>query len=376
MSDFLQMHACLFYPASLPNRDRNGEAKQVIIGNVPRPRINSACLKRNWRTGDVFRREFGKLGEKYLGQRTKENGTLVYQQLIDGGLPEAQAEQWAISLGSVFGPTKPRGKKDTFDHLKNETLFLLSPEERIARDNYVQKILSEKLPPPTATGKELEKEVQKIRSSILSVDSTAIDIAFWGRFFASDKTFNVEAAVQVAHAFGVSPLNLEDDWFCANDDVKNDENGEASDIMEKRGGGHLGTTPLMSDVFYVYTSVNMSQLLERLKDRAIVEWFVKAYIESVVTIYPKAKGNSCAQQSRAFYARVERGPKVPRNLALAYLDPIERKGDVARLAVERLAKMAASMDRIYGKCYDRCAEFNAFTDQGSLDDLLKLGEMT
>lgn len=367
MSEFLQVHALAHYPASNPNRDREGEPKRIIIGNVERGRISSQCLKRTWRTGEIFEREFGRPGEQQMSLRTKEIGGLIHKKLEQGGLSSADAEQWTLILGAVFGATKPE-KKGTQDHFKNETLFLLSPEEKAALDGYAEKIIREKLTPPGIKGKEeMEKEAAKIRSQILSQESTAVDLAMFGRMFAQDKSFSVDAAVQVGHAFTVHGMDIEDDFFTAVDDVK-----ERGDSDEDRGGGHLGSAGLGAGVFYLYASINMTALRERLKESKLVAKACQALVESMLTVFPKAKGNSCAQQGRAYFARVEKGDKAPRNLSLAFLDPVERKGDLGKAAAQRLTDMVGSIDKIYGPTYTSAKQFNVFTGEGSLKDLLEL----
>lgn len=47
---------------------------------------------------------------------------------------------------------------------------------------------------------------------MLRKDRMAVDIAMFGRMLANKPEFNVEAACQVAHAFGVSETIVEDDF--------------------------------------------------------------------------------------------------------------------------------------------------------------------
>lgn len=366
-AEFLQIHSLASYPASNPNRDRDGEPKRIVYGNAERGRISSQCLKRTIRTGRLFNHAFGDLGDDNLGVRTKELGGLVYDRLVTGGVAEAAAEQWTLILGAIFGPTKPK-KKDTMDHLKNETLFLISPAEKTALMAYADKIVSEKLEPPAIKGKEeMEKEAKKLRSSILKRKDTAVDIALFGRMFAQDKDFSVEACCQVAHAFTVHSMEVEDDFFTAVDDVK--ESGEANG--EDRGGGHLGEVALGAGLFYNYASINLSQLRLTLGDSALAAEAARTFVEAFLTEFPRAKGNSCAQQSRAYYGRVERGEKTPRNLALAFLDPVDRK-NIQRLAVDRLRETSDGIDQVYGKCFDKMAEFDIFEKKGEIALLLDL----
>lgn len=370
--DYLQVHVLMPLPASLINRGRDGEPKKILFGGAERGRISSQCLKGTCRCGDVFAREFGKPADgTHLGQRTRELGSGINRKLKEGGLSAAHAEQWTLILAAVFGVTKPE-KKGTMDHLKNETLFFVTPEERRALDAYVEKIIKEQLEPPAVKGKEaLEKEAAKLRPAILMRDSTAVDVALFGRMFAQDKSYSVDAALQMAHAFSVHEMEFECDDFTAMDDLKRE--GVTDDT---RGGAHVGETMLEAGVFYVYASINVAQLRARLKDDDLVRRACRAVVESLCTIFPKAKGNSCAQQSRAVFARVERGAKAPRNLAMAYLEPVNGRGPMGPTAVKRLLDTAASLDKIYGPCVEKSAQFNVFTGEGGLDDLLDLaGDM-
>jgi CRISPR system Cascade subunit CasC len=366
-TEYLQVHALVHFPASNPNRNREGEPKTIMIGNVDRGLITSQCLKRTWRVSDVFAREFGALGEKNLGLRTKELGGTIYDKLIKDGLTASKAEQWTLVLAAVFGVTKPE-KDDTMDHLKNETLFFASPEELAALDAYVQKIIAEKLPPPNVKGKEaMEKEASKIRPHILRRESTAVDLSMFGRMFAQDKSFSVDGSVQVAHAFTVHGMDIQNDFYVGVDDIK-----QAGEADENRGGGHAGDASLGAGVFYLYASINLTTLRKQLKDKDLRGRACSALIEALCTVFPKAKGNSCAQQSRIFFARAEYGDKAPRNLSLAYLDPIERRGDMGRTSIQKLIDASASIDKIYGQCWKEMAQFNFFTAEGSLQALLDL----
>lgn len=368
LSDFLQLHWCTTYPPSLPNRDRDGEPKMIDYGGR-RGRISSQCLKRTVRCGTLFNHAFGDPGDDDLGVRTKEFGGIIYNRLIEGGVAEQIAKQWTLILAAVFGPTKPE-KKGTLDHLKNETMFLVSPSERKALFAYIDRIIAEKLLPPAVKGKEeLEKEARKLRPQILQRKDTSIDIALFGRFFAGDKDYNVEASVQVAHAFSVHCMEVEDDSWTAVDDLK--ESGEAEG--EGRGSGHMGDGSLIAGVFYNYASLNLSSLKEKLIDTERVVLATTKLIESFLTEFPRAKGNSSAQQARSIYGRLEYGQKTPRNLALSFFDPIEGK-NIDRRAIDRLRETSKNIDKVYGPCYNEVAEFDALKGEGSIAALLALAE--
>lgn len=367
-SEYLQIHGLFHYPASNPNRDQDNEPKRVMLGNVERGRISSQCLKRTWRISDLFLEAFGgKLGEGNLGIRTKELGSEIYKRLMDGGVEEGRADQWTRLLISVFGVAKPE-KKNTQDHLKNETLFFCTPEEKAALEAYVDKVIREKLPAPNMKGKEeFEKAAAKLRDQILRKETTAVDVALFGRMFAQDKDYSIEAAIQVAHAFTVHGMDVDQDFWTGVDDIKSGEGFAGED----RGSGHLGTFAMGAGVFYVYACINRTALLATLKDEALVQKVCKVFVEAFMTVFPKGKANSCAQQGRAFHGRVERGTKMPRNLSFAYLEPVTQK-NLAEVAIGRIQDHARSLDKVYGPCYSEMKEFDALAGEGSLVELLDL----
>ena len=94
---------------------------------------------------------------------------------------------------------------------------------------------------------EEKREPTEEELAIFQNKNHAVDIALFGRMLASSPKFNVEATCQVAHAIGVSASVIEDDFFTAIDDLKQ----EADDA----GAGHLGETAFGSAVFYNYTRV-------------------------------------------------------------------------------------------------------------------------
>jgi CRISPR system Cascade subunit CasC len=360
------VHVIVFFPAGCPNRGRDGEIKVVKVGNVWRIRISSACLKRVWRTCDLFLNEFGPaLGEGHLGLRTREPALDIQKRLVAGGLAEDKAEQWTLLLVTVFGVTKPK-KKNTMDHLTNETMYFRSPEEEINLHAYIEKIIAEKLSPPNVKGEELEREAEKIRPLILQKTSSAVDIAMFGRFFAPDKEYSSDGCVQVAHAFTVHEACIEKDSVGVLDDIK--ERGGAYD---NRGGGGIFEQDLASGTFVYHVTINRTALLKQLKDEDLVRRACRCLVEAIMKVFPKAKANSSGMPTCALYGRVERGTALPRNLSLAFSDPITQKG-VDAPAIARLRETAANIDKVYGPCCSEMKEFNLLTGEGTLAELLEL----
>ena len=110
---------------------------------------------------------------------------------------------------------------------------------------------------------------------MLRKDRMAVDIAMFGRMLANKPEFNVEAACQVAHAFGVSETIVEDDFFTAVDDLR-----QAS---EDAGAGHLGETGFGSALFYTYICIDKDLLVENLGgDEALANQTIRAFTEAAL----------------------------------------------------------------------------------------------
>jgi CRISPR system Cascade subunit CasC len=188
----------------------------------------------------------------------------------------------------------------------------------------------------------------------------------FGRFFAPDKEYSSDGCVQVAHAFTVHEARIEQDTVGPVDDIK--ERGGSDD---NRGGAGIFAQDLASGTFAYHVTINRTALLKQLKDEDLVRRACRRLVEAIMTVFPKAKANSSGKPSCALYGRVERGTALPRNLSLAFSDPITQKG-VDALAIARLRETAANIDKVYGPCYSEMRELNVLTGEGTLADLLEL----
>ncbi|EEV7163254.1 TPA: type I-E CRISPR-associated protein Cas7/Cse4/CasC [Escherichia coli] len=188
-----------------------------------------------------------------------------------------------------------------------------------------------------------------------------IDIAMFGRMLANKPEFNVEAACQVAHAFGVSETIVEDDFFTAVDDLR-----QAS---EDAGAGHLGETGFGSALFYTYICIDKDLLVENLGgDEALANQTIRAFTEAALKVSPTGKQNSFASRAYASWALAEKGTDQPRSLAAAFYEPINgtRQLDVA---VQRITTLRENMNTVYEQKTE-CASFDVMNKQGSMKDVL------
>jgi CRISPR system Cascade subunit CasC len=312
-----------------------------MMGGVERLRVSSQSLKRHWRTSDVFQEAL----RDHLGTRTKDIGKHVQKSLLEKGVNEKKAEDWAFAIASVFGKVE-KGKVTT------QQLVFFSPEEWQAVDDLVATLAAENRKPEPDELKGLLK------------NSAAVDIALFGRMLADSSNFNVEAACQVAHALSVHGVTVEDDYFTAVDDLNADH--------DDRGAAHIGETGFASAVFYSYVCIEREALLEALGgDEELVNKAVAAMIEAIATVSPKGKQNSFGSHAYASYMMVETGKKQPRSLSAAFLAPV-KGDDYLPSAITALETQVKHFDAVYGPCADQRASFNAATGEGSLPSVIQV----
>jgi CRISPR system Cascade subunit CasC len=347
MSQFIQLHLLTSYPPSNLNRDDLGRPKTAKMGGFDRLRISSQSLKRNWRVSELF--ESAMAGN--IGIRTKRFGIDVFNALIAAGVAEKQAKEWAVSIAGVFGKNKKSDKNKPLEELEIEQLAHISPTEKEAALSLVVNLAGVNRAP---SADELK---------LLKHQSTAVDIALFGRMLASSPEFNTDAACQVAHALSVHNIVVEDDYFTAVDDL--------NDGKTDSGSAHIGEAGFAAALFYSNININKTQLIENLNgDEALANRAIQALIEAAVKISPKGKQNSFASSVYASFALAEKGAQQPRNLSVAFLKPINDT-DQATAAIDALQRQVIRFDEVYGKCADNRCHFDANKGEGSLTELLE-----
>lgn len=338
MTRFVQLHLLISYPPANLNRDDLGQPKTARLGGVERLRVSSQSLKRAWRTSELFQQQLA----GSIGTRTKRLGREAYDALIEAGIADKQASEWASQIAKVYGAVK----KD--NPLEIEQLVHVAPEERASLNALLATLASERRAP---SDEELDALLHK---------QTAVDIAMFGRMLAAKTEYNGEAAVQVAHAIGVHASAIEDDYFTAVDDLNTDDSGAA----------HIGESGFAAAVFYQYLCIDRDLLKKNLGgDEELTQRALIALVEAALKVGPSGKQNSFASRAYAHYALAEKGPQQPRSLSLAFVKPVSG-GDYAGEAVEVLQRLCGNMDKVYGACADSRCQLDVLRGEGSLAELL------
>ena len=358
MSEFIQLHLLVSYPPSNLNRDDLGRPKTAIMGGKTRLRISSQSLKRAWRTSDIF----ASAVPGHTGIRTKNLGVYIKKSyetgmklsdLLSGnegaepvftGIDEEKASAWARVLSEQTGKLKGA------ESLSIEQLTHFDPSEISA----LEKVIA-------VTAASLKEPGEEDTAVFLTVLS-GVDIAMFGRMLAASPRFNIEAAVQVAHAITVNTVVIEDDYFTAVDDLNRGE--------ENIGAGHLGEMEFGSGVFYLYLCINRSLLLENLdNDKDLANKALAALVEATAKVSPSGKQSTFASRAYASYMMVEKGTQQPRSLSVAFLKPVT-DNDILAAAIARLNDTKLKMDTVYGPCADSVTVMDASAGTGSLKEII------
>ena len=367
MPRFIQLHLLTSYPPANLNRDDLGRPKTAMMGGAQRLRVSSQCLKRHWRTSDLFKEALS----DHMGIRTKDMGLRVYRALRNEGVAEGNAEDWAEEIADQFGKTKRSRQAEPLRHLELEQLAHFSPQEQEAIKQLTQTLAEENRDP---TDEELD---------LLRHEHSAVDIAMFGRMMADDTEYNVEGAVQVAHALTVHEATVEEDFFSAVDDLNdgffsavdelNDGGGEddlPSVEREDEGAAHLGEKEFGAGLFYQYICIDRELLVENLEENEeLAERSIRALTEAAATVAPGGMQNSYGSRARANYILAEKGDQQPRSLSVAYLSPVSETGYLDA-AIDSLEETRTQMDDAYGACADDHRAMNVPAGEGSLNQIL------
>lgn len=337
MSLVIDIHALQSLPPSNINRDDTGAPKSAIFGGVPRQRVSSQSWKRAMRK--AFESE---LGQENVGYRTKRVVGLVatrVQELAEstgGPWDRDRAEAAAVALFKAAGidVKEPKAKAKDSEAERAESreaetgyLLFLSDRQIQAAAEYVLE-------------HEGEKPEKKAVKELLD-SSHSIDIAMFGRMVADDAAYNVDAAVQVAHALGIHGSTPEFDYFTAVDDVVED--------AEEAGAGMIGTVQMMSSTLYRFATVDVQSLVKNLGDAAAATSAIAAFLRAFVTSLPSGKQNTFAANTlpELVYVTVRDGRSVSLVNAFETAIPTDVDKGRRREGAERLAAEAREIREAY-----------------------------
>jgi CRISPR system Cascade subunit CasC len=346
MKMFIEFHIVQnFSPANL-NRDDTNNPKDCEFGGVRRARISSQCIKRAIRTSPVF----AETTKVELGTRTKWLIDLLRKRLIAAG----KAEDEATAVLTALVP-KYASKLDTGSERTAVLLYLSQPEV----ESIVQALLDNWDSLPEDTDK-LAKTLVKAHKS----QTSAPDIALFGRMLAEQPELALDAACQVAHAISTHRVTMEMDFFTAVDDLNPEETA---------GAGMMGFVGFDSACFYRYARIDWNQLTDNLNgDAELACRTVEGFMRAAVTAVPSGKQNSfAANNPPSLLLAVVREDGMGWSLANAFERPVRPRRDEGMVApsVRAMDAYWGRLCQVYGTgALDRVAALTLDPDL-SLDQL-------
>lgn len=330
----IEVHMLKNYPPVNLNRDDSGAPKSCFFGGVQRGRISSQCLKRSWRTSDVFKR----VGS--YGIRTRKLPELVAEKLIEMGIGADYAECAREKLTGIAN------KKGTTTKDGMTTQIVFYAEEEIERVAQRVKEAIESDGDLKTFSKRTIKDFDAMKDDA-KISPISADIALFGRMVTSDYFMNVDASMQVAHAISTHAVNRESDYYTAMDDLLK--------AGEETGAAMIGDTDYNSCCYYEYASIDTDILEENLKNaqgkKELIRKLIPALFQAMAFSNPSGKQNSFAGQIMPDAVMIEcKQDKIPLSYVNAFEIPVPVWGSnpkIVETSIQRLAEHVDCMDRAY-----------------------------
>ncbi|MFI1508149.1 type I-E CRISPR-associated protein Cas7/Cse4/CasC [Streptomyces sp. NPDC020597] len=345
---FLDVHALQTVPPSNLNRDDTGAPKTAVYGGVPRARVSSQAWKRATRT--YFADEH-LLEPSELGVRTKKVVEVLAERIAaldeslrgDSALTLADETVKATGLKTEVPKRKADAAKESGDTPVPEAKYLVFLSARQLEG--LARLAVDGAADITAFFKD---KANKDKARQIADSRHSVDVALFGRMVADAADFNVDAAVQVAHAISVHRVEIESDYYTAVDD----ENTE-----EETGAGMIGTVDFNSATLYRYAALGVHQLAanlgQGLRDdeprTAPVRRAVEAFVHGFVASLPTGKINTFGHHTLPDAIVVKLRTTRPISFVAAFEEPVRGdQGGHVREASDRLAAYIPDIERAYG----------------------------
>ena len=332
----IEIHMLKNYPPVNLNRDDSGAPKSCFFGGVQRGRISSQCLKRSWRTSDIFR------SLDSYGIRTRSMPALVGEKLTGLGIGQDFVEEAVKKLTGVANKEGTVNKKGSLT-----TQIVIYSNEEIERIAQAVKAAIEEDGSLKAFVKRTPKEFEQLKSCAKDKPITA-DIALFGRMVTSEYFADVDAAMQVAHAISTHAVNRESDYFTAVDDIIRQSD-------DSSGAGMIGDVDYNSCCYYEYAALDTDILRENLKycenREELMQKLIPVLLKAMAYTNPSGKQNTFAGQVLPDMIMIEcKQDKIPLSYVNAFEDPVSIWGSQPNLvknSLEKFVKHVDAMDKAY-----------------------------
>jgi len=325
----IEIHVIHTVPPQAANRDDLGRPKSLVYGGVERARWSSQSQKRALRS--LFR-ELELIPAEERAVRTRALRQALKQAL---GWEEAELDEALQGLLAALGLKEEKGLMEYLLFLGNSELAalagILRDHREVLRGHLQARAAEEGKAKRKAQAGELPPELMKALKSAFQAN---LEVALFGRMIADRKDLEVEGALAVGHAVGVTADPIEDDYFTAMDDLLNQ-----AGMLESRG--------FAAPTLYRYASLDLGRLSEQVgRERALLG--ARAVLRGFPFAIPGGGQRSFAHLGEPEAVLLRVGEGLPRNLAKAFARPIEGPEHPAEAALKRLMGYWARLDALYG----------------------------
>ncbi len=321
----IDIHILQTVPPSNLNRDDTGSPKTALYGGARRARVSSQAWKRATRV--AFE---STLDRSDLGVRTRRVVELLAAEItaLSSELHDRADDLAAATFKAVGIDTKAPKKDATAE--AGYLVFLSRHQIKALAHAAVE----------AAATDDVGAALKEANVKAMADRENSVDIALFGRMVADQSDLNVDAAVQVAHAISVHPVETEFDYFTAVDDYLGED---------ETGAGMIGTVEFNSATLYRYATLDVNRLADNLGDPLAARRAAEAFVDCFVRSMPTGKQTTFANRTLPEAVVTVVRDTQPINLVGAFERPIhesERAGRVKQ-ACEALRDEAAEIQRAY-----------------------------
>ncbi len=347
---FVDVHILQSVPPSNINRDDTGSPKTARFGGVTRARVSSQAWKKAARdlfpayleTDDLGIRSLHIVNKLSDYIRSKDD-SITFDSAI--ALAREVVESAGIKIDdknetkySTFVSRKQFSSlADLAIKLPSLNLQIKELEDALNSEQKKEGVSKVKIRDIRRRIKDLEAEVKSAPTILADATLQSIDIAMFGRMVTDNSELNIDAAVQVAHAIGVSKMSPEFDYFTMMDEV------------EKRVR-MIETTEFTSSTLYRYANIDVLHLCENLGSATVACKGIEAFLRAFVLSMPTGKQNSFANRTLPVVTVVELRETQPVSLVNAFEKPVVATAEKSQIerACEELVTQESALDKAFG----------------------------
>ena len=332
---FIDIHILQTVPFSNLNRDDNGTPKTVVYGGSQRARVSSQSWKRATRTQ---LEQLVPAAKTYRSRVPDKRLAEILGSPEHGVLDTERANAMALGVFRALGTKKA---KDVVAIFSEQELQALAPVAKEHADDLVA----------LAASKDADKAdvgLKKVLTAAISVPRPTT-VALFGRMIADNPAVNVDAAMQVAHAFSIDEVDIEDDFFTAAEELATAE--------DSKGAAHMDTAEFISATFYRYATLDFDELVVNCGgDVALATELAAAGIKSFCLSLPSGKNNVTAPHTVPDLVVLTVSQHRPISLAGAFEKPVKARHESPAIEgakilsgySKRISRMVSGADGPFG----------------------------